>query len=154
MSGVTLRPIPGFSLYRAGSDGRIWSLRRWQRMPHDPPWPMTGTLPHNFTPPRGPRGVRYESGRYLVVTLLGDDGEEHRRLRVHRLICLAFHGPPDEEAMLCRHLDDDKKNNVPGNLAWGWPKDNTADAIKNGRSISGQSNPMSRSSLERRQANA
>lgn len=43
----------------------------------------------------------------------------HRRfLKVHRLICCAFHGPCTT-GMVSRHLDGNRSNNLPNNLRWG-----------------------------------
>lgn len=50
---------------------------------------------------------------------------------VHRQVCIAFHGQPDP-GMHARHLDDDPMNNRADNLAWGTPKQNAADARRNG----------------------
>lgn len=49
---------------------------------------------------------------------------------VHRLVAEAFL-PPSHHPYV-RHLDDDKTNNTPSNLAWGRPIDNTLDAQRNG----------------------
>ena len=53
--------------------------------------------------------------------------------RVHRLMCVAFNGPPPFEGAICRHLNDDRLDNRPENLAWGTVADNTADARRNNR---------------------
>ena len=38
---------------------------------------------------------------------------------------------------VCRHLDGSKLNNVLGNLAWGTPAENRADADRHGTSVRG-----------------
>jgi len=38
--------------------------------------------------------------------------------RVHRLICIAYHGQPPYEAVTVSHLDGNWRNNKPENLAW------------------------------------
>lgn len=51
----------------------------------------------------------------------------HRRsLKVHRLICCAFHGPC-AIGMVSRHLDGNRSNNLPNNLRWGTSQDNSDD---------------------------
>lgn len=46
---------------------------------------------------------------------------------VHRLVAEAFHGPaPDGRPYAC-HGDNNPQNNVPGNLRWGSPSDNSQD---------------------------
>ncbi len=44
--------------------------------------------------------------------------------KVHRLVCLAFHGPkPFPEAVVI-HIDEDAHNNRADNLRWGTQKEN------------------------------
>jgi len=43
---------------------------------------------------------------------------------VSRLVCGAFHGAPPFSGAVCMHLDEDRKNNCPDNLAWGTRKEN------------------------------
>ncbi len=56
-----------------------------------------------------------------------------KAVKVHRMVCLAFHGFPFGDAKVARHLDDNKNNNTPENLAWGTHADNHSDALRNGR---------------------
>lgn len=66
---------------------------------------------------------------YLTVGL-SIGGTTKTRL-VHQLVLEAFIGPrPD--GMEGRHLDGDRFNNRLDNLAWGTPKQNTADSIAHG----------------------
>ena len=51
---------------------------------------------------------------------------------VHRLVA-ETHIPNPKNYPLVRHLDDDTNNNSVHNLAWGTPKDNHEDAVRNGR---------------------
>lgn len=53
-------------------------------------------------------------------------------LKVHRLVCETFNGPPAEGQNVCRHLNDVKTDNRPENLAWGTDADNVADKMRNG----------------------
>lgn len=48
----------------------------------------------------------------------------HKTLKVARLVCEAFHGTAPETKPVCMHLDENARNNVPGNLAWGTQKEN------------------------------
>jgi hypothetical protein len=56
---------------------------------------------------------------------------------VAALVLRGFVGPPPLQygrgKCISRHLDDDRTNNKLENLAWGTPKDNSNDAIKNGK---------------------
>ena len=56
---------------------------------------------------------------------------------VSRLMLTAFDRPP-VEGEVARHLDDNNRRNVLENLAWGFPKDNSADAVRNNRSPRGE----------------
>jgi hypothetical protein len=54
--------------------------------------------------------------------------------RLHQLILRAFIGPPPSvKESHGRHLDDTTSNNKLLNLAWGSPKDNYDDAVRNGK---------------------
>ncbi len=110
------RPLPGFEgLYEASDQGRIRSLSRhllladafrmrWRR--------VEGTVL---------RPGRRRSG-HLVVNLAGR-GQHY----VHRLVALAFHGPPPFEGAEVRHLNGDPSDNRAGNLSYGSRSRNTQD---------------------------
>lgn len=62
---------------------------------------------------------------------------------VHRAVLEAFVGPcPD--GMQARHLDGDRENNHVRNLAWGTPKENSADTERHGRIARGSRLPHSK----------
>jgi hypothetical protein len=80
--------------------------------------------------------------RYLVLPFPSDirytrlfDGTESKRVSVASLVLRAFVGPPPTATSLARHLDDDPTNNKLSNVAWGSKRDNTVDAIRNGKLI-------------------
>lgn len=70
------------------------------------------------------------------------------RLRVetgaHRLVALAFLGPPPSARHEVHHLDGDKGRNRPGNLAWVEHAENMAANRALGASLRGTRNPASR----------
>lgn len=68
------------------------------------------------------------NGKYAVVYL-----GKGKRLKRSVLVCLAFHGPKPFAKAEVRHLDDVKRNDVPGNLAWGTRSENAKDAYRNKR---------------------
>lgn len=98
-----------------------------------------------FTNEDGSRIVsfrRYRDGRVLTFTK-GSRGHlkvklGNRRYFVHDIVARTFIGPrPDGEAgRHIRHLDDDLTNNHWTNLAYGTPRENTADSIRSGRHVS------------------
>lgn len=50
--------------------------------------------------------------------------KERGNLKIHRLICEAFHGPAPFPKAVVIHLDEDALNNRPENLKWGTQKEN------------------------------
>jgi hypothetical protein len=60
------------------------------------------------------------------------DGKAYQQY-AHRLIAKAFI-PNKYDDPYVRHLDDDKSNNYPENLAWGTQLENHQDAVENGTS--------------------
>jgi hypothetical protein len=81
------------------------------------------TLPRTLTDGRAIGGVGLlpdaDEDGYLWVKGGG------MRVAVATLVCLAFHGPPE-----VRHLNGNRQDNRPGNLAWGSHKDNERDKRK------------------------
>lgn len=53
-------------------------------------------------------------------------------LMVARLVCEQHHGPPPTPEHQAAHLDGDRTNNHPDNLAWKTPAENAADRIRHG----------------------
>jgi len=109
--------VPG---YLAGADGRIYSTRTQSGGTDGP---LRALSPS-------------KRGRYLRVALWNRGRPVY--CSVHALIAAAFHGPRPDGASLVRHLDDDPTNNKPENVAWGTPKDNGADKVRNGRTVRGE----------------
>lgn len=105
------RVIPGFGeKYEASSIGRIRVI-------------ATGHI----------KGTT-ESRGYLRATLY-HQGRWTRR--VHQLVAAAFLGPRPE-GMEVRHLDGDRKRNVPGNLAYGTHAENVRDQVTHGTARNGR----------------
>ena len=61
---------------------------------------------------------------YPVVTISGKGPKD-----VHRLVALAFHGEP-AMGLQVRHLDGDRLNARPENLAWGTQSENERDKYR------------------------
>lgn len=99
--------------YWATSDGRIVERTRDGFQPVKV-WQPNPNLP---------------GGRYPMVALMTAKGRK-KSFRVHRVVCEAFHGDPNDRWAL--HANDDAADNTPGNLRWGSPKDNTRDSLRNG----------------------
>ncbi len=97
-----------FPLYEVSNTGKVRSLRTG--------WPL-------------------RPNKALSV-VLRKDGKSHS-VKLSRLILTAFVRPPKSTKELARHLDDNKKNNMLSNLAWGSHKDNYDDGVRNGRNGAG-----------------
>jgi HNH endonuclease len=68
---------------------------------------------------------------YLQVRL-HVTGTTYKAEYLHRLVCLAFHGPAPEGKPLALHRDGNYLNNRSHNLYWGNNRDNYDDAVRHG----------------------
>lgn len=124
---VEYREVPGFSGYRVGSDGSVWSCLRgctWRR------------LRHRQSTSKNTR--RCKKGTYISA-MLSRDSVQHNRL-VHVLVLEAFVGPRPE-GQEARHLDGDPTNNRLNNLAWGTRSENFDDMRRHGTMPVGADKP-------------
>jgi hypothetical protein len=106
------RPCPGFPDYLVCEDGTIM---RATSLPGRP----AGSVVQPYLHDNG----------YLYVRLSGAHGT--RELRLHRLVCQAWHGAPQGNLQAC-HNDGDRTNNASANLRWATAKENAADKHKHG----------------------
>lgn len=108
--------IPGASdTYCAGSDGVVYSRSRgdWR--------PLKTSISE--------RG-------YPCVTIM--KGPRKATRTVHSLVCSAFYGASPFVGAQVRHLDGDRLNSTPGNLAWGTQAENWQDRRAHGRGVEGE----------------
>lgn len=117
----TWRPLPTQPEYEVSDIGRVRSTDRVITLSDGRRRSLKGRI---LKPRLSP------NGGYPVVHLNGKP-----RL-VHRLVLLAFVGPPDEGKQ-CRHLDGDPTNNNLSNLRWGTPAENNADQVSHGTRAGG-----------------
>lgn len=89
---MELRPIPGYTLYMASDDGRIWSVR-------------SNRFIKAYT----------RSDGYQTLTLC-EDGQRRCKF-VHRLVALAFHEQQPDKPII-NHKDQNRSNNSADNLEW------------------------------------
>lgn len=89
-------------------------------------------------------GVVTKASKNARHTYMGAYNSFFGNLKVHRLICEAFHGPPPEGKTYVLHLDEDAHNNKPENLKWGSQKENlnAPKFIEYCRSRTGDNSPM------------
>ena len=106
------REIPGYSAYEVSDLGRVRrrvSARGWG----------AGHI------------LRPAANRRHLYVMLSDGKGNTRKQYVHRLVALAFIGPPPFEGAYVLHHDDDPSNNTPANLYWGTHGQNVEDAKLN-----------------------
>lgn len=107
-----MKDIPGLAGYAATEAGTIVSMREGAARPLK---------------------SRVRDGYHMVTVSVYANGVRQRhRHPVHRLVLMAFAGLPPHGKPHCRHLNGDSLDNRPRNLAWGSPKENSADALRHG----------------------
>lgn len=119
MKGESWRAIKDHPGYEVSDLGRVRSVRR--RVVER----NTGHA-HWF---RG-RVLKPSSVKGYMQVALCSGGSEKKRY-VHQLVCEAFNGERPE-GLETRHLDGDKTNNTPQNLAWGTTQENAKDRARHG----------------------
>lgn len=119
------RKIPG-----APEHYEVSSLGNFRRLPHEVPY---GRRAGAFKAKRkGGSVTPFDDGRYLQVTV------NRNTVHLHRLVLLAFAGPPGNPTAECRHLNGDGKDNRVDNLAWGSPHENQMDRHAHGTACRGE----------------
>lgn len=107
----TAAVIPGYPDYAATSNGRILSFK--------------SGLPVELS-----QGV---TSGYHHVTLYDTSGTgSGKSMYVHRLVCSAFHGKPDEAGLDACHINHDPSDNRAVNLEWGTREENNHQKRGNG----------------------
>jgi hypothetical protein len=91
--------------------------------------------------------------RPVTINLSGRDGYptvhikmngKHKEVCVHLVVIRSWVGEAPEEGMVCRHLDDNRKNFNLENLEWGTHGQNVEDAKRNRRFKRGEIHPNSK----------
>lgn len=113
-------PASGFEeSFEVSTTGRVRSVDRVLTDKNGQKRAWKGRIRSQFT--GNPNG-------YAVINLTKKSGNVY----VHRLVCETFHGKKPFTGAVVRHLDGDKTNNTPANLAWGTQSDNRFDDVANG----------------------
>lgn len=135
------KPIPDYDgRYEASNLGRIRSLPHRVEQRSRAGNPFVRTVPGKILSP----GVDGRGYLFFQACRMG----EVRPIRVHRAVCLAFHGSPPAGSALACHNDGDHRNNVPGNLRWGSGRENMLDREKHGTGVAGERNPRAKLTVE------
>lgn len=101
------RLIPSVPGLLASSRGRVMAI------PFRSPVPNGGLRQYGGIARTG----SWDGSRYILQW-------KGKSYKVARLVCEAFSGPPPSNESVCMHLDENARNNVPDNLAWGTQKEN------------------------------
>jgi hypothetical protein len=122
------KECPGFPAYSVSDAGRI---RR--------DWPSSGTKPGQVV-------VRRKAGPGYLIVLLSYAPRKRRNAYVHRLVALAFLGPPPSLRHQVAHENGDAADCRVANLRWATVKENHADKRRHGTSRDqwGEKNNQSR----------
>jgi len=75
---------------------------------------------------------------------MGFYSKKFGNMKVHRLVCEAFHGPAPFERAVVIHIDENALNNRPENLRWGTQKENLnmPNFIEYCKSRTGENSPV------------
>lgn len=123
--------MPGASNYDVSSLGRV---RSWRTCGGG--WRRRSDQPRLLT-------IALTRAGYPSVEICMDDGErtKPKLTRIHCLVSSAWHGPrPD--GLVTTHLDGNKLNNRPSNLAYRTQAENIADKKAHGTEQKGEAHPL------------
>lgn len=118
VQGVSFARVSGLDGYAVGDDGSVWSCntRNGTRVG----WNRLSVHRRDY------------GSRYCVVSLREQGGKGKVVVRyVHRLVLLAFVGPPPAGCIAC-HNDGQTDNNTLANLRWDSHRGNAADKERHG----------------------
>lgn len=115
MEDEVWKPVPSQDGIIASSLGRIKLPVRYAAMPR-------GNI--RKYDPKPIVGVKTRASKTARHCYYGFYNKFYGNLKVHRLVCEAFHGPPPFERAVVIHLDENALNNRPENLRWGTQKEN------------------------------
>jgi hypothetical protein len=104
----SVESVPGLL---ASSKGRVMSV------PYRADLPNGGERWYRGKPWFGAWAKSSGKNRFTIML-------RRKTYRVARLICEAFNGPHPFDKPVAMHLDENSRNNLPGNLAWGTQKQN------------------------------
>lgn len=108
-------PVPSRPGLMASSWGRVVLPVREYKMPNG------GVARTRPAPTYGTRTRASKTARHQYMGLVS---RYFGNIKVHRMVCEAFHGPAPFAGAVVIHLDEDAANNLPGNLRWGTQKEN------------------------------
>jgi hypothetical protein len=115
MEDEVWKPVPSKPGVMVSSFGRVLLPKRWAQMPHGK-W--------RCYEPGATYGVKTRSSKTARHVYMGIYNKFYGNMKIHRIVCEAFHGPAADPAHIVIHIDEDATNNRPENLKWGTMKEN------------------------------
>jgi hypothetical protein len=115
MVAVIWKPVPSCPGTLASSEGMVLFPPKSAPLHH-------GGYRHYITKPT--KGAIRRAKKAAAHVYYGAYHKDYGNVKIHQMICEAFHGPkPFPEAVVI-HKDENGLNNKPGNLKWGTQKEN------------------------------
>ena len=109
------KPVPSKPGLMASSLGRVKLPDRTAKLPNG------GTRGYYPKPTYGGKARASKTARHEYMALYN---KKFGNMKVHRLVCEAFHGPTPFKRAVVIHIDENALNNRPENLRWGTQKEN------------------------------
>lgn len=109
------KEVPSYPDFLASNMGRIL------KKPFSYPMPKGGI--RNMTP-QPTYGYVRKASKSASHQYMGAYFRGNGNVKVHQLVCEAFHGVKPYTGAVVIHIDEDATNNAPNNLRWGTQKEN------------------------------
>ena len=132
------RPVVGYEgLYEVSDQGRVRSLDLVEHLP-------ANRRQKAFTRIKPGRMLRLtRDGKGYTNVSLSRNGKA-QRVGVHRLVLLAFAGPPPADKPWALHGSAGQRDNSLRNLYWGDRQQNEADKLRDGTLLRGEQLPAAK----------
>ena len=131
------RDIKGYEgLYQVSNMGRVKSLERT----------VTRKNGRKYTVKELILKPNSDGHGYLRVDL-GNGSGKGKTIKVHRLVCEAFHKNPENKPCV-NHIDENKTNNTASNLEWCTYEENNNHGSHNARIAKALSKPVGQYTLD------
>lgn len=124
-------PVPDWPTYEVSDQGRMRSVPRRVR----------NGCSTRFVRERILAAPINQDGYPCVVLSYRN---KQRKYSVHRLVLVAFRGPPNSPSMHGAHGDGNRQNNLLENLRWATPLENSADRKRHGNTAVGNRHGLAR----------
>lgn len=134
MEELICKPVPSKPGFLAYSDGTIQLPEVTAALPNG------GFRVYKTKPIKGTISKANKKARHVYYRTFN---RKLGNIKVHRIVCEAFHGAPPNPRSVVIHIDENGLNNKPENLKWGTQKENlnAPGFIKYCKSRTGDNSP-------------